>query len=125
MEGRGLARALLHLLRIVAYIDLGIFGIAALICWLSGRWSARAYSIDLFWIGLLTIGIGVLSSVGGWSLPKSFSYQYGRSVSEQGIPERTRQDMVATLRSHSFLLTTLIAGAITVGIGVLIYTLWG
>jgi hypothetical protein len=124
MEKQEVFIGILRFLRTVVLIDLGIFATVGLVCWLGGWRTAYQYAGGLFWAGAAAIVIGLSSLMGGWGITRSFRYQYGQSVSEQGIYERTRQAIKDEARSYRFLILMAAVGVVSIAVGALIQTIF-
>jgi len=125
MKNQGILPAILRFLRTVVLIDLGIFAAVGLVCWFGGWRTGYQYGGGLFWAGAAATVIGLSSILGGWGVTRNFEYQYGQSVSEQGIHERTRQTMKDALQSYGFLIRMTAVGLVSIAMGSLIQTISG
>ncbi|MGA9350694.1 MAG: hypothetical protein WBW48_18075 [Anaerolineae bacterium] len=124
MGKHGVSTGILRFLRSVVLIDLGIFAAVGLVCWLGGWRTAYQYGGGLLGTGVAAIVIGLSSLMGGWGITRSFRYQYGQSVSEQGIHERTRQAIKDEARSYRFLILMAAVGVVSIAVGALIQTVY-
>jgi hypothetical protein len=123
MGKQGIPTGILRFLRTVVLIDLGIFAVVGVVCWLGGWRTAYLYGGGLFLAGAAAIVIGLSSLVGGWGITRGFDYQYARSVSEQGIGGRTQQAMRDIGRSFRFQILMTSVGVVSIAAGALIQTL--
>ena len=114
---------ILRFLRTVVLIDLGIFAVVGVACWLGGWRTVYQYGDGLSLAGAAAILIGLSSLVGGWGITRSFDYQYAQSVSQQGIAGRTQQVMKDIAQSYRFLILMSSAGVVSIAAGALIQTL--
>jgi hypothetical protein len=120
MGKQGYLSAILRFLGAVALIDLGIFALVGLGCWLGGWRTASQYGTGLVWAGIGAMVLGVLSIVGNWGLTRSPTYQYGLSVGVQNIYERTQQAIKDAAQGYGFFILMAVAGVVSVATGSLI-----
>lgn len=113
-------RVVLQFLRNVALIDMCLFAVVALICWISGAPSANAYANLLELAGGIVIVIGALDFMGGLGLLGSGQYQYGRSAGFEPIDERTVQDVTERRKSYRFTFQMAAVGLVSIGFGLLL-----
>jgi hypothetical protein len=104
--------AILRFLRHVAYVDLGIVVLVALICWLGDWLTAKQFGNGLIYGGVAAIGFGVSSVFGGWGVSRDSSVLYAQSASAQSMIERTRRSGRDVLRSYGCSIVWTVAGAV-------------
>lgn len=115
--------AVLRFLRSIAYVDLGILVLVALICWLGDWLTAKQFGNGLLYAGVVAVGFGVSSVFGGWGVSRDSSVLYARSASAQSMIERTRQSGRDILQSYRFSIVWTVAGIIAVLAGSLLQAL--
>jgi len=103
-------------------VDLGVFVVIGLACWLCGWRTAYQYGRGLLWAGTAAILLGLASGTGGWvgTHAQDFETQYARSVGAQSSSERTQQDRDDALQSPGLQTVMTVAGAISLAVGWLI-----
>ncbi len=72
------------------------------------------YGTTLFIVGGLCAVTGALSTTGDFNNRGDWRYQFGRSVSVAGLPERTQQQVKERIARESFTAIISIAGALAV-----------
>jgi len=105
-------------LRRIAIVDIIIFIVAGLVCWLAGWHTIQRYGFVLVLTGVGVILIGTLSLLGGYSVRESFDYQYGRSVSHMDVHERSKLDLADTFASYRFLIGATLVAILPIAIGI-------
>jgi hypothetical protein len=123
MGKQGILTGILRFLRTVVLIDLVIFAVVGVVCWLGGWRMAYQYGNGLSLAGAAAIVIGLSSLVGGWGITRGFDYQYAQSVSEQDIHGRTQQALRDIAQSYRFLILMTAVGVVSIAVGTLIQTL--
>jgi hypothetical protein len=116
---------MLRLFEKVLLIDIVICGISVLIWFFLFEHKIKSLSNILVVFAAITILIGASFVFGEKTLLGDLGYQWGRSVSSVGPEERNRQDVEDLNRSYKHSIPFLIAGAIGVGLGILIHGLFG
>jgi len=76
----------------------------------------------LFYLGLITVGIGLMSIKGYWDSTRSFGYQYSLTACKQDAWERTKLVVIETMENHRFMLIMLLTGVINMLAGWVIQT---
>jgi hypothetical protein len=114
---------ILRFLRTVVLIDLGIFAVVGVVCWLGGWRTAYQYGNGLSLAGAAAIVIGLTSVVGGWGITRGSDYQYAQSVSEQDIRGRAQQAIEDVAQSFRFQIRMTAVGVVSIAAGALIQTL--
>jgi hypothetical protein len=117
----GFWRFLLRYFGATVGITAAIMGLAALGLHLAGARDMSSYGNTFGMLGFCAWVVGALSLFGRWGSTRSFSYQYGSSVSPAGIGERAKQLVRDTLEAYRFLIRCLLVGSILLGIGALLY----
>lgn len=115
--------AILRFLRNVAFVDLGILALIALICWLGDWLTAKQFGTGLIYGGVAVVGLGVYSVFGGWGLSRDAQVLYAQSASAQSMIERTRRWGQDALGSYSSSIVSTVAGVVAVLVGSLIQML--
>lgn len=115
--------AILRFVRNIAFVDLGILVLVALICWLGDWLTAKQLGNGLIYGGMAAVALGVYSVFGGWGLSRDSTVLYAQSASQQSMSERTKQSVRVAVRSYDFSIVWTAAGVIAVLAGSLIQTL--
>lgn len=115
--------SILRFLRNIAFVDLGILALVALICWFGDWLTAKQFGSGLISGGVAAIALGVYSVFGGWALSRDPGVLYAQSASEQSMTERTKQSVRAAVRGYDFSIVWTAAGVIAILAGALIQML--
>lgn len=109
-----------RVLRNALLAALGLGAVAAAACWLLGWRTLFLVGQGLLIAGGLALGLGLLSTVGSYTVRGSFNYQYSRTASHQTSGERAAQDMRDVFANNAFMITTLLAGMLLALVGYLL-----
>jgi len=118
-QPQGLWSVVLRLLRNVVLIDLGIFGIVGLFCWLIGWRTWFQYGRTLVIAGALCALFGVLTMQGAMR-SRHPDYFYVDSMGMPSAYERTKQLVLDSYASYRFMVLMGLAGVIVVLVGFVI-----
>ncbi|MBC8497014.1 MAG: hypothetical protein H8D37_05070 [Chloroflexi bacterium] len=94
-----------------------------LIYWWAGWNSAKQYAKGLMWVGLLSIGIGLMSVQGQWDSTHSFEFQYSSTVIDQDRWKLVKSYLAEGLQVLGLMFVLLITGVINLGLWWLLTTL--
>jgi uncharacterized membrane protein YfcA len=125
MKVESISSVLWHLARTVLLIDLGVFMITALICWLAGWHTVTQYGNGLMIGGLALLLLGGVTGFGGNQIAHNPTYRYIQSVMPNRLDERSRQTWIDYLDSMRFLIFMGLAGLVSIGTGWLLTELVG
>jgi FtsH-binding integral membrane protein len=124
MEKQGRFQSMLRFLGAVALMDVGIFVVVILICWLLGWRTASQYGNATFFAGIAVIAVGIMSIVGSFELRGNPIYKYGQSVGMRTLADSTRQDMKEMNRSYRLVYQLATVGLVLIILGALIQTVF-
>jgi hypothetical protein len=97
----------------IILIDLGLFVVTALVCWLGGWRTFHYFGIGLMIAGFVAFLLGGVTAFGGTEIARNPTYRYIQSVMPNSLSERTRQDWVDMMDSFSFLILLVSAGLLS------------
>ena len=106
--------------RRVLVVDVGLAIAAALLVVFTQPFTLGGFSSALILIGALGCCVGFLATVGDFQLRGDWRYQFGRSVSDASLPERTQQEMHERSARESASTVVAIAGLVAIALGALI-----
>ena len=113
---------LFKLVGICILLELCILSLLGLIGWYYVWDTVNKYGDGLFYIGLISVGIGLMSIKGYWDSTRSFGYQYSLTVSKQDAWERTKLGVIETIENHRFMMIMLLSGVTNMLAGWIIQT---
>ena len=122
MPKRHLRVLLFKLAGICILIELCILSLLALIGWYKAWETVNRYGDSLFYMGLISVGIGLMSIKGYLDSTRSFGYQYSLTVGEHDAWQRTKLGLIETMENHQFMMIMLLTGAINMLLGWIIQT---
>ena len=73
-------------------------------------------------MGLISVGIGLMSIKGYRDSTRSFGYQYSLAVGKHDAWQRTKLGLIETMENHQFMMIMLLTGAINMLLGWIIQT---
>ena len=109
----------------VLILDIVVCGISLLLWFFLLEHTAKSLCNVLVMLGAITVVVGAWFVFGEKTLLGNLDHQWARSVSSFGPDERRGQDIKDLKQSETQSFPFLIAGAIAIGAGVLIYELFG
>ena len=107
---------------ICVLIELCLLSLLAIVGWYYAWDSVNKYGDGLFYLGLISVGIGLMSIKGYWDSTRSFGYQYSLTVIKQDAWERTKLGVIETMENHRFMMIMLFTGAVNMLAGWIIQT---
>jgi len=110
--------------RKILLIDLLVFIITAVICWLGGWRTLNRYGTGLMIAGFGAFILGGLTAFGGLNVARDPTYRYIQSVMPNSLAERTRRDWIDVMDSFSFLILLCSAGLLSMVGGWLVTTIF-
>ncbi len=116
MKKQGIFISLLHLSGIIVLVEVIILGIMGFIYWLAGWTTVEQYANGLMWVGLISIGIGLMSVQGQWDSTHSFEFQYSTSVIGQDRWKLVKSYLAEGLQVLGMMFVLLIIGMINLGL---------
>ncbi len=116
MKNQGIIYTIARLVVIILLVELAILGLMGLIYWLAGWTSAEQYANGLMWVGLISIGIGLMSVQGQWGSTRSFDFQYSASVIDQDRWKLVKSYLTEGLQVLGMMFVLLIIGVINLGL---------
>ena len=122
MPKRYLRILLFKIIGICILIELCILSLLALIGWYYAWDTVNKYGDGLFYVGLISVGIGLMSIKGYWDSTRSFGYQYSLTVINQDAWERTKLGVLETMENHRFMMIMLLIGVSNMLAGWIIQT---
>lgn len=110
----------LRIAKITVLVEVGVFLVVGVICWLGGWMTRPDVATVLFLVGVGVLGFGTfgLSGLGGGQ--GDWVYQYSRTASTQSGHDRAQQDLSDWIRSIPFFLVLFVAGLIAIVISMFI-----
>jgi hypothetical protein len=108
-----------YMIRILL-IDLVIFLITGLICWLGGWHAINNFGVGLIIAGFCAFVLGGVTAFGGTQIARDPTYRYIQSVMPNSLFDRTRQDWIDMMDSFSFFIHMVSAGLLSMGVGWLV-----
>jgi hypothetical protein len=103
----------------IMLIDLLIFAGVMVWAWISADFTTLTLSNHFFLGGAFAILVGIGSSLGNWSLRTDWHLLYAESAGQANLSERTSRMMDDIYRSHSFVITMVSAGLISILVSVI------
>jgi hypothetical protein len=98
--------------------------LAGCVGWLLGWKTSTQFSNGLFLPGMLLIGLGILSVVGGYGMRSDFHVVYSQSAGSMNIQERTQRWMADMTQGYSVFIFLLLSGGFLIGFAVLVGIIW-
>jgi hypothetical protein len=123
MKTETLGRFVWRLILKILLIEMGLFALIALICWIGGWRTLSNYGTGLMYGGIGAIVLGGLSALGGNTVARDPTYWYVQSVSQSSLNQRTRQNWLDNLASISFLVMMGVVGLIATSVGFMIISI--
>ena len=109
----------------IVVVDVVLFLVVGLFCWLIGWRTAYQYGSALVVVSVAIVALGMLSVFGNYTIRGDFEYQYGRSTSQSDIKERNRSDLADVLAAHSFLIHAMLTTVLPALIGTWLQSIEG
>ena len=106
--------------RKILLIDLLVFTITALICWVGGWRTLNHYGTGLIIAGFGAFVLGGFTAFGGLNVARDPTYRYIQSVMPNSLAERTRREWIDMMDSFSFLILLGSAGLLSMAGGWLV-----
>lgn len=91
--------------------------ITGLVCWFGGWHTWREFGDGLFYAGVATMGIGLLSIMGSTRFGGDAKYNYMRSAGAGTLHERSDQVWKDIFDSYNFVILMAAAGVAVIAIG--------
>jgi hypothetical protein len=120
MKTEDVRTVLWRYIRKILLIDLLVFIITALICWLGGWHTLKNFGTGLMIGGFGAFILGGLTAFGGLNVARDPTYRYIQSVMPNSLAERTRGDWIDMMESFSFLILLCSAGILSMAGGWLV-----
>jgi len=117
MKAESISTVIWRYVRNILLIDLVVFIITALICWLGGWHTPNNYGTGLMIAGFGAFVLGGFTALGGLGVARDPTYRYIQSVMPNSLSERTRQDWIDMMDSFSFLILLCSAGLLSIAGG--------
>ncbi len=116
MKNQGILNPVARLVGIILLVEVLILGIVGLIYWMAGWQTIEQYAKALMWVGLLSIGIGLMSVQGQWDSTRSFDFQYSTSVIGQDRWKLVKSYLTEGLQVLGLMFVLLLIGVINLGL---------
>ena len=116
MNKQGIFYSLIRLGGIILLVEVIILGILGLIYWIAGWTSVNQFANALMWVGLISIGIGLMSVQGQWDSTHSFGFQYSTSVIDQDRWKLVKSYLQEGLQVLGMMFVLLIVGIINLAL---------
>ena len=116
-QRQGLWPVFLRLFRNILLVDVGIFVIVGLLCWLLGWRTWWHYGRTLVIAGALCTGIGMMSVIGGTTGSADPNLQYLESIGQSLPYETTKLRVLDAYGRFQFTIVTGLAGLTAVLLG--------
>jgi hypothetical protein len=111
--------------RNIVLIELGIFALVGLVCWLGGWRTLYHYSNGLLLAGGAALALGAYSISGSWNVSRSFDYQYAASAGVERFHDSARREMKESGSNYAFVGLMCVIGLLPIAAGVLIQVVFG
>ena len=99
---KSISSNILHYITQILLFEIGLAVTVGLILFWREH-SLAAYGNWMFWAGLIVLGIGTMSLMGGLGITRGGLYQLGQSVSEQDSHSKLQSQLEEERASFSFL----------------------
>lgn len=99
--------------------------IVAMVCglvYLFGGRGHEAYALALMVAGTFVVAFGPFSLLGGWSVTRTWGYQYANTVNPNTTVERISQEQQEHTHNYGLMLPSFVLGTLTIIISVAIQT---
>jgi len=116
VKQQGILYTIARLAGIILLVEAIILGIMGLIYWLAGWTTVEQYADGLMWVGLISIGISLMSVQGQWDSTRSFDFQYSASVIDQDRWKLVKSYLAEGLQVLGMMLVLLIIGMLNLGV---------
>lgn len=120
------SRFVSRFLKRILIAELVIFTASALLCWIIGWRTPYQYGRVLIVSGILSIIVGAMGGLGGGGVSRGTAdYQYGKSVGQDEMGQRTQRLMADVAESYAFTIWMTVVGIVAISVGAILRVLFG